>query len=193
MGDEAELLRRQEALRDEARELLDAGLGDLLAGHGELWVGGSYALCLMVWRDLDLMVAPPVLDPDAFAALGPPLRALLEPVRMSFRDEVRGRTPGLPRGYYWGIRQADPETGWKLDVWAVEPADLESARERLALLQARIGPDERRTILRLKDALRTHPAFRRAFTSLDLYLAVLDDGVTGVDAFLAARGLEPLP
>src|SRR5205823_1225812 len=45
-----------EELRDEADRLLDSGLRKILDDYGELYVIGSYALGLMVWRDLDLHI-----------------------------------------------------------------------------------------------------------------------------------------
>lgn len=41
-------------LRAEADRLLASGLPALLADYGEVHIVGSYALRLMVWRDLDI-------------------------------------------------------------------------------------------------------------------------------------------
>jgi hypothetical protein len=54
---DAELLARQYALQDEARQLL-AGLdlAGLVAGIGPLLVAGSFVSGLLCWREIDVMV-----------------------------------------------------------------------------------------------------------------------------------------
>lgn len=73
-----DLTRRQAELREEASTLLASGLRGLLTEYGDLQVGGSYALHLMTWRDLDLMVAPSALKRSEFFRLGGKLRGSRE-------------------------------------------------------------------------------------------------------------------
>lgn len=116
-------------LAQEATELLDRGLHAVLAEYGQVEAVGSYALGLMAWRDLDLYVVRDDLERDGFFRVGAGLRALLSPVKMSYRDELLARTPGLPAGLYWGIYLGDERAGaWKVDVWGVDEAIYESAR-----------------------------------------------------------------
>lgn len=102
-------------IRTEADEILRSGLLTLLGGHGEVHIVGSYALGLMTWRDLDIHVVREDLDVTAFFGLGGEIAILLKPHRMHFRDESTVGTPGLPRGYYWGIYLGDERSGaWKI-------------------------------------------------------------------------------
>ncbi|HXB66953.1 MAG TPA: hypothetical protein VNY05_01850 [Candidatus Acidoferrales bacterium] len=179
-------------LRAEADRLLASGLRSVLAAYGDVHVIGSYSLRLMAWRDLDIHVVPPRLDKRGFFDLGAGIATLLKPHRMQFRDETEVATPGLPKGFYWGVYLADEPFGaWKIDVWAEEPAGFAATRAYGERLAAKLSEVNRAAILRIKSAVWPDPEYRRGFSSTDIYAAVLDYGVTDVDgfrAFLKARG-----
>src|SRR5437762_7876552 len=104
-------------LRNEADQLLDSGLRTILDEYGKVHVIGSYALQLMVWRDLDIHLVQPVLDTAGFFEMGGRIAELLKPPRMHYRDETIVATEGLPRGLYWGIYLGDERNGaWKIDI-----------------------------------------------------------------------------
>jgi len=43
----------------------------------------------------------------------------MKPHRMHLRDECAVGTPGLPRGFYWGVYLGDERSGaWKIDILA---------------------------------------------------------------------------
>jgi hypothetical protein len=179
------------ALRAEADGLLGSGLHDVLAGYGDVHVVGSYALHLMAWRDLDIEIIREPPDRRSFFELGYRLANHLMPPRLHYRDEVVARTPGLPIGLYWGIYLGDERAGaWKIDVWSVDRQHAESARAKMAGLQARLSPEIRRTIIELKSKIWADPGYRRTFSSQDLYDAVLEHGVRDLNTlweFLRAR------
>src|SRR5688572_29366487 len=105
-------------IRTEADDILRSGLLSMLERHGEVHLVGSYVLGLMTWRDLDIHVVREDLDVTAFFDLGGEIARLLQPHRMHFRDESTVGTPGLPRGFYWGIYLGDERSGaWKIDIW----------------------------------------------------------------------------
>lgn len=184
------LLARAASLRSEAHELYEgAGLRRTLSAYGTPHATGSYALDLMTWRDLDLYLEVADLAPGWFFRLGGEIAELLRPVRMSYRDERperSGRDERLPPGLYWGIYlEATAEEGWKVDLWALRPADcarLLAVRDAIARA---LDPTSRRRILRIKGHLWRDPRYRREFHSTDIYGAVLRHGVTDVPGFLA--------
>ena len=173
-----------EALRREADGLLDSGLRDTIATYGEMHIIGSYALGLMTWRDLDIHVVRDPPDVAAFFELGGAIADLLAPHRMHFRDERRIGTVGLPRGLYWGVYLGDERAGaWKIDLWSTGRAGYEDVRLQGERLAARLSEATRRTVLTIKSACWRHPDYRRAFSSADVYSAVLDHGVANVEGF----------
>ena len=179
---------RDAALRSEADALLDQrGLRDLLASYGTLRPTGSYALQLMAWRDLDLYLVAPGLDVEAFFALGGRIARLLQPQRMHFRDERVAQTPGLPRdGLYWGIYTGDLQAdGWKIDLWAIDSPEHARLQAHADGIAARLTPEARTRILRVKAGCWMRPGYRRRYSSQDIYRAVLDHGIGDLDAFEA--------
>ena len=173
-------------LHDEADRLLDSGLRDVLDSYGEVHVVGSYALDLMTWRDLDIHVVRDPLDRAEFFALGARLADLLKPPRMHFRDETVAHTAGLPAGFYWGIYLGDERKGaWKIDIWATTRAGFAGPHAYTTRLLERLTPTSREAILRIKSRCWQHPGYRKAFTSADVYNAVLDRGVTSIEEFWA--------
>jgi hypothetical protein len=172
-----------EGLRMEADRLLAAGLLDALVAYGEPRIVGSYSLCLMAWRDLDIEVVREPFDRRAFFDLGHRISECLTPPRMHYRDETVARTPGLPSGLYWGICLGDERKGaWKIDIWSVDRLHAESQKIRAAELARRLTPETRRVIITLKEQVWSDLRYRRAFSSQDLYECVLDHGVRDLAA-----------
>jgi hypothetical protein len=170
---------RDGELRAEADGLLESGLRKLLEAYGEVHVIGSYALRLMTWRDLDIHVVRTGLDRGAFFELGGQIAELLRPHRMHYRDETAVATPGLPRGFYWGVHLGDG--GWKIDVWSEEPDGFAATRAFGERIAGRLTDENRGAILRIKSACWRHPEYRRGFGST----AVLEHGVADTDQFWA--------
>ena len=184
-----DLARRSMALRIEATQLLQSGLLDVLGQYGTPYVVGSYALDLMVWRDLDIQLETIALNLAQCFSLGGALASLLRPLRMHFRDEHLARTAGLPQGYYWGLHLGDTaQSGWKIDVWATGPEQALTLRRDHDALARALTPESRRIILEIKAAIWNHPGYRRTFSSYDVYQAVVQDGVTSDGGFWTYLG-----
>jgi hypothetical protein len=119
-----------------------------------------------------------------FFALGRDLALTLHPYKMSFRDERTGQAPGRPHGLYWGIytRRVGLDE-WKINLWAMTAEESRTRTQYLEHLTARLNEPNRRIILTIKRRVSSHPDYRRRFTSSDIYTAVLEHGVTTIDAF----------
>jgi len=173
-----------EQLRSEANHLLASGLRRILNDYGEVHVIGSYALHLMVWRDLDIHIVQPALDKKKFFELGGRIAELLKPHRMHYRDETIATTPGLPRGLYWGVYLGDERDGaWKIDIWVTDPKGFEATRAYGERIRERLSDSTRPLILQIKSECWRHAEYRRKFASGDIYASVLDHGVVDIDGF----------
>ena len=134
-------------IRTEADGILRSGLVSILGRHGEVHMVGSYVLGLMTWRDLDIHVVRENLDVRAFFDLGGEIARLLKPHRMHFRDESAVGTPGLPRGFYWGIYLGDERNGaWKIDIWQTDWQAFELVRRFGDDLSARLNDTNRAAV-----------------------------------------------
>lgn len=173
-------LRQQELHNEGERVLADLQIEQLLSELGTVCFVGSYALGLMVWRDIDITVFCDTYDPErCFEALRPLVR---HPRVKKLRwDNERGplhATDWLPDGYYWGVRYwTDERIEWKLDIWVL-PRNAEAAkRKEFEAFRAALTPETRRAILRIKDAWRANPDYR----SMAVYDAVLTHGARTIE------------
>jgi hypothetical protein len=103
---------------------------------------------------------------------------------MHYRDETVAATSGLPNGLYWGVYLGDERKGaWKIDIWTTGPAELERVLSYCDAISRRLSNTSRAAILRIKSECWQHPEYRRAFSSADIYSAVLDQGIVDVQPF----------
>ena len=179
------LISHDAALRAEADNLLiETGLMDLLRQRGSIHVSGSYVLRLMTWRDLDVYLEAPAITVTDFFTLGTRIAELLDPWKMFFTNNRARLDPKYPGGLYWGIRLGDVRKGaWKIDLWAMDSPACRLALEKSDEIAARLTPESRQVILKLKSQLWRHPDYRDTITAKTIYDAVLGGGVTDLDGF----------
>jgi len=191
-----ELLRRQEELQAEARDVLAAlDLEPALAKAGRVERMGSFVTGLMVWRDLDLNVICPSLALDRALDAMRPSYAHPRVHSVQFKNE-RGpfntyAGPEDDRYYFKLFYRAAAGDDWKLDVsfWLADPSREE--RLPLAVLLDRLTDETRLAILWIKSIWWRLPTYRMQVSSVDIYDAVLDAGVCTpdhFDAYLRERG-----
>lgn len=172
-------------IKREADEILyKKGLIDILKSFGTPYLHGSYFLDLMTWRDLDIYLQADTMEKADFFALGGKICTLLNPVKMSFRNELLSKTPGLPIGLYWGIYLGNEKAGaWKIDIWAVDTAQCELLIDFGKAIKQKLTPSTVIRILDIKSQCWTDPEYRRTFSSLDIYTAVLQKNIRDIEGF----------
>lgn len=188
--------QQNSSLKAEADAILRGqGLFGLLNKYGRTTVTGSYLLDTMTRRDLDIYVECSTLVEEQHFRLGGDIASLLRPVRMQFRNAVSEPVPGLPLGFYWGIKTSfEKPDAWNLDIWCLAP---DCASQNLSFqrdLRTRITSEHRITIMALKNKFQSHPDYCKRFRSLDIYNAVLDENIITIEQFanrLRWMGIEP--
>jgi hypothetical protein len=187
------LLARQDGRQAAAVAVLaDLGLMGLLRRVGRPVQTGSYALGLMVARDIDVTTLCPALHVAAVFDLGRTLATHPRVWRVTFRNDTGAwRTEGeYPDGLYWMVEYvADGGDAWKLDLWFIREGTTQFDLEHIRTLPARLDDERRAAILRIKEARRDSPG-SESMPSYRVYEAVLDHGIRTPDefeAYLAAR------
>jgi len=192
-----ELLARQSALQAEAREVLAGlNLAALVADIGPLLVTGSFVSGLMCWRELDVMVCVgDDFSPQDVVRLLQRIVARTGATAVEYHDE---RGPRCVTGQLRDERYHVPFTVrraghcWRIDLtlWLHDPhVNVTRWHEDL---RERITAEQRGAVLRIKDVWRRRPAYPDQVGGLDIYTAVVDDGVRSPCQFatwLASRGL----
>jgi hypothetical protein len=192
MGASDDILARAAARqRDATRVLVGLELLARLRAVGEPVLVGAYAYELMVAPDIDIEVF--ARNPSAHEGLAAlaPLVDVPGVTHLSFSNHLSDADQGL----YFRLRYQEPGgPDWKVDCWLL-PSDHPGplSRNLVGPMRSALSADQRQTILTLKEALWEArdvfpPAERH---SIDVYRAVLDDGVRTLDEFLAWRGRVP--
>lgn len=172
-------------IKKEADEILyEKGLIDVLNSFGTPHIHGSYALDLMTWRDLDIYLQVDAVSESDFFMLGGKICAIFKPVKMSFRNELIAKTPGLPAGLYWGVYLGNERAGaWKIDIWAVSTSEFQKLAEYTGKIMQKLTASGISHILKIKSQCWRDPEYRRTYNSTDIYKAVLEDNVTNITEF----------
>ena len=187
---DAELAARQAALQAEAGELLAApDLAALLADIGPPLFAGSFVSGLMCWREVDVMVlAGPDFSPQDVMRLAGRIAGLAGVTGLEYRDE---RGPRCVTGEVRDERYHLPVTvergghAWQVDLtlWLHDP-HLNVTRWHEELRE-RITSEQRRAVLRIKDEWHRRPEYPGEVGGLEVYTAVLEDGVRTPEQFAA--------
>ena len=167
-----ELLVRQSALQQAARPVLAA-----LAPLGPLMPTGSFVSGLMVWKELDVMLlGGPAFGPhDVLDVLH---RAVDIPgvTGFDYVDERGARSPT-------GSRQDERfHIGMALDDWQIDLSiwlydDHAHVTRYHESLRSGLSPEQRMTILTIKDVWHRRPEYPAEVSGFEIYTAVLEHGV----------------
>lgn len=190
-----DLLKEQAKLQQQAQQVLEKfDLLGLLAQYGSPEIVGSMELGLMTRRDVDIEIIVSQQNKNIIAQIASTL--INKPygrVNLAVIDNTDKAVSKLPQGTYLGFeyygddlkpeeRFGRNEKVWTIDMWfvvlehAVGAAKTKELKNKLT--------DERRTaILRLKSILADNPKYRKEITTMDIYNAVLEQGVRNLDGF----------
>src|SRR5687767_13560713 len=130
-------------IKEEADNIFfEKGLSGILSSFGTPHISGSYALDLMTWRDLDIYLEVDNISETDFFTLGSKVCSALTPVKMSYRNELIGKTKGLPAGLYWGVYLGNERAGaWKIDIWAVDPSECHRLIQHCTDIKQQLTPE----------------------------------------------------
>ena len=187
---DAELAARQDALQAEAREVLATpGLAALLTEIGPPLFAGSFVSGLMCWREVDVMVlVSQDFSPSDVMRLAGRIAGLAGVTGLEYRDE---RGPRCATGQVRDERYHLPVTmdrmghTWLIDLtlWLHDPHhNVTRWHEEL---RERITAEQRRAVLRIKDEWHQRPEYPGQVGGLEVYTAVLEDGVRTPEQFAA--------
>src|SRR3989344_771731 len=179
-----DLLKQEEDLQKEARELLrETGIQEFLSKFGEIEIGGSLDSGLMVWRDIDMGVISPEINEEKYWQMVKFLFGLNNYYHslyiQDFRESVN---PASPKGLYIGLKIKFRNNMWKVDVWYLGPR--KNPNENFNIwLKENLNNENRKTILEIKNLVYEDPKYRKEFYSIDIYKAVIEEGVKTLDEF----------
>lgn len=180
-------INRADALRGEADRLLARlQLPGILSRYGKVVPTGSYRYGLMTWQDIDLCVIATDLAPSTIFRLGGELASMPGVGSMYYRNEFVLETPGNPSAIFWCVDiPQDSGTAWKIDILIGREEEVNRVLQEGHRLMELLTEETRGIILDIKSKLTGTPGYRKDYRSVDIYRAVLEDGVTSMDGWNA--------
>lgn len=177
-----DLLKKQNELQEEGKKVLDQlGIIKILSKYGSPKIVGSFETGLMVWRDIDIELVKEIKDEEYWESVntlfyGSGLKYL---TLIDFRNSVN---PNTPKGLYIGIKYWFEDKEWKIDVWFLPPRSKESENMN-EWIKDKLNNENRKTILEIKSKLYKNMKYRKNFFNVDIYRAVISEGVTNLEGF----------
>lgn len=156
----------------------------MIQNYGPVEIVGSYASNLMTWRDIDLQFPLETTDDKQILfKIAKDIGVTFAVKRLVFNNHrLRDESP-FDYGLYLGTQLIHENQHWKVDLWCVEPEHFErSMAEHRSQITALKNID-RAAILALKFALIERGDYRNTVWSVDLYNAMLEDGVRTTEDF----------
>jgi hypothetical protein len=196
-GSDEDLAARQAALREGASALLtELYESGIFTDLGPLTVTGSFVSELMCWREVDVMVLVGA-DFSPHDAMQLMSRIVRFPglIGFMFRDERAERSPtGEVRDERYHvpllIDRADGMWCLDLSLWLHDPHQNVTAWHEW--LRDCITDEQRAAVLKIKDVWYRRPSYPDQIGGLDVYTAVIEDGIRTPEQFrswLAERGM----
>lgn len=184
-------LKRAKGLHIQATTILqDLDLVSILGKHGKVDLVGSYALELMSWEDIDVVVSS-IPSYNSYLEVVGYLFDVEDVYSINLQDFRKSIHSDRPQGIYCGINYlVKPTTFWKIDVWFVPDSPaiqiVDSVRKRLTT-------ENRNKILQIKNEMREKTLNGKQISGMEVYEAVLDKGIDNLEdfqQFLKAKNIE---
>ena len=180
-----ELLEQAQRLHAEAENLLVQE--DLLATiqrFGPASIVGSYALNLMVRRDIDIYFQlSDDLDIGTFFAIGAAITQHFRVLKASYSNHFIRNFPGFDHGLFWGIQLSHLGQKWKVDLWGHGAKQFAEHYAQSVQLEAALQAIDPVTILRIKEGLRAGDGYRDGVSGNSIYTAVVTENARSIEQF----------
>ncbi len=175
-------IKRQRDLHNKADEILkDLNLVSHLKKKGEVNFVGSYALSLMSWEDIDIVVSGDQ-NIDGYLDTVSYLFRQLNVYSLNVQDFRKSIFPNRPQGIYCGVSYlVQPDVFWKIDIWFMGKDD-NTALELVKKFSSRLTDDNKAIILKIKNEMREQD-WGKTISGMDVYNAVFDKGIKETKEF----------
>ena len=174
-------LNKQNLLHKEAeRILLELNLINFLSRLGKPTIVGSFALNLMSWPDIDIVVVSE-MEIQGYLDTANYLFQKQNVYSLNLQDFRKSIYLDRPQGLYCGVCYlVKPKTFWKIDIWFLPDA---KALDLVKSVKSKLNDENRLTILKIKNEMRESTKHGKEVSGMDVYKAVLEKGVKNLIEF----------
>lgn len=178
------MMNHQNRKNEANRILYEFGLLEILQKFGNPHIVGSYRMDLMTWNDLDIDVEYDKMSIEKLYALTNSILHVFHPTWYEAKEEKRSTGETV---WFHGFETRITDELWNVDIWFFGKSEIEEAERFCDKVQGCIvqNPDCKQAILDIKTALQKSNLYGcHAFSSMDVYHAVLEENILTAQAFL---------
>lgn len=162
--------------------LYTANLLDELKKYGSPHIIGSYRMGMMAWNDLDIDIENSAMSIDKLYQLTEWIINTFKPIWYEAKEEITddGKTV-----WFHGFETNITGELWNVDLWFFDKDTIEAAEKYCDEIAEKASDTQKKQIIEIKQELIARKLYSfDKFTSMDVYSAVIDNGVTCIDDFL---------
>ncbi len=176
-------MNNEERKKQADKFLYEMGLWNELKSYGEPHIIGSYRVNLMAWNDLDIDITNINMSIEKLYELSNFIIKTFKPVWYEAKQEItdEGKTV-----WFHGFETNITGELWNFDLWFFDIETITLAEQYCddVMRKINVNPICRDTILSIKDSLIKAGKYgSEMHTSMDVYKAVLDNGIKDIDDF----------
>jgi hypothetical protein len=173
------------------------GIPLTLSQYGTPVATGSYALDLMAWQDIDIIVQlnDRLDSSSAIASLAYDFIQIPEAVVVRFERGLNQKRPELPQGDCLQLKLAagEGELPWKYDIWFLGDEGIKANKKYMQSISDALTPQKRELILEMKQSIMLPSGRTPSLSGHYIYEAVLFEGMTekkGILDYLSSKGVK---
>ncbi len=177
------LLEESKRVKIQADKILkESGIVEILQTYGEVKIGGSYALDVMLRPDIDLFVVANQHDWEKVLNIQSTIMKSRYFREFDFVNWVDFEDQSLTskKGYYFQPWVPAGGKLWKIDIWLITPEYDKSVEttEHFKKLLTEADESKRVAILEIKEAMQQGKKYVKGVDGKLIYKAVLENGIT---------------
>jgi len=189
------LIKNSENIYNTANEILaKTNAIEIFSKLGKVEIIGSLRLKLMYRLDIDLVVISEKIEKTKAQKITKQFldTGIFQTVTLA--DYQTFPAYNMPLGFYWELTITHQNKNWKFDVWYLRPEEkytdmfLSSIKKFESALVK--NPEKAEIILKIKEAYFDGVKYKDKVKSVDIYTAVLENGVNNVEEFSKTTNTE---
>ena len=164
------------------RLLYEFGLLKKLEEIGVPHIIGSYRMDMMAWNDLDIDVENNGMSLEKLYALSSFILNTFHPTWYEAKEEIN---EDGKRVWFHGFETMITGELWNVDLWFFDREAICNAESYCDKIAEKASKNQKEIIVGIKEELIARDIYSfEKYKSLDVYKAVLENGVTNINEFL---------
>ena len=164
------------------RILYEFGLLKKIEQIGKAHIIGSYRMNMMAWNDLDIDIENDAMSLDKMYELSTFIINTFHPVWYEAKEEVNDDGK---RVWFHGFETMITGELWNIDLWFFDKETISNAERYCDDITQNTSQTQKDIIINIKNELILRGLYSfEQYKSIDVYKAVLENGVKNIDEFL---------